>query len=298
MLPDRSKRHAGTDGEVDRLQLASNWQLLLVALLMLGLLRVIFPDKALVATLYDLRQLDTLTMSYIENLRRTEPGNVDLTVLLGRVQRDQLDVDNLDHLLQPAIQSGNPGQRFEAQALLLGAYERVLRTNLSDTERQRHERAVTTLLEETNRDGIPAALAADCAAMAFQLEQITLGTAFLNRVAPKQTAIALANYGAQALAQGRYTLASMYYLSARSHANTLDAEREYFHQGIATLMAASAFEQAMLAAERDIGNLADDPETLRYLAQAALAAGYPARAARYAQWLVFQRGFATTRGSR
>jgi hypothetical protein len=44
--------------------------------------------------------------------------------------------------------------------------------------------------------------------------------------------------------------------------------------------------------------LADDPETLRYLAQAALAAGYPARAARYAQWLVFQRSPATAGGAR
>jgi hypothetical protein len=298
MLPDRSKRHAGIDGEVDRLQLASNWQLLLVALLMLGLFRVIFPDKTLVATLYNHQQLDALSLSYIENLRRAEPDNADLTILLGRVQRDQLDIVNLDYLLQPVIRTGNPRQRFEAQALLLGAYDRLLHTEMADTERQRHERAVTALLEDTNRDGIPAALAADCAAMAFKLEHIALGTAFLNRVAPTQTAIALANYGGEALALGRYSLASEYYLLARQQAKTLDAQRDYFHRGIATLMSASRFEQAMQSAERDLGNLADDPETLRYLAQAALAAGYPARAARYAQWLVFQRSPATAGGAR
>jgi hypothetical protein len=297
MLPDRSKRHAGIDGEVERLQLASHWQLLLVALLMLGLFRVIFPDKALVAKLYDHQQLDALTMSYIENLRRTDPDNADLTILLGRVQRDQWDIVNLDHLWQPVIQTGNPRQRFEAQALLLAAYDRLLRTEMADTERQHQERAVTVLLEGANRDGIPPELAANCAAMAFKLEHIALGTAFLNRVAPTQTAVALANYGAQALAQGRYTLASEYYLLARQHTNTLDAARGYFRQGIATLMAASRFEQAMAAAERDIGDLADDPQTLRYLAQAALAAGYPARAARYAQWLVFQRAPAAAGGA-
>lgn len=298
MLPDRSKRHAGIDGEADRLQLASNWQLLLVALLMLGLFRVIFPNKTLVATLYDHQQLDPLTLSYIENLRRTEPGNADLTILLGRVQRDQLDIVNLDYLLQPVIQDGSPRQRFEAQALLLGAYDRLLRTEMPDTERQQLQRALTDLLEGANRDGIPAALAADCAVMAFKLEHMALGTAFLNRVAPTQTAIALADYGATALAQGHYILASEYYLLARQNANTKNAARDYFHRGIATLMAASRFEQAMQTAERDLSDLSDDSETLRYLAQAALAAGYPARAARYAQWLVFQRGAATAEGQR
>ena len=53
-------------------------------------------------------------------------------------------------------------------------------------------------------------------------------------------------------------------------------------------MAASRFAWAMRVAERDIGDLADDPETLRYMARAALAAGEPVRAARYAQGLVFQ----------
>lgn len=297
MLPDRSKRHAGIDGEVERLQLASHWQLLLVALLMLGLFRVIFPDKALVAKLYDHQKLDPLTMSYIENLRRTDLGNADLTILLGRVQRDQLDIVNLDYLLQPVIQTGTPRQRFEAQALLLGAYDRSLHTELKDAERQRQQRAVMALLEDANRDGIPPALAADCAVMAFQLEHIVLGTAFLNRVAPTQTAIALANYGAEALAKGRHALASAYYLLARRYASSPNAARDYFHQGVATLMAASRFEQAMEAAERNIGDLAEDPVTLRFMAHAALAAGYPARAARYAQGLVFQRLSATTGGA-
>lgn len=298
MLPDRSKRHAGIDGEADRLQLASNWQLLLVALLMLGLFRVIFPDKALVEKLYGHQELDPLTLSYIENLRRTEPNNADITILLGRVQRDRLDIVNLDHLLQPVIQNGNLRQRSEAQILLLGAYDRSLRTNLTDSERQRQQRAVTAFLVDANRDSIPTALATDCAVMAFQLDHIELGYAFLSRVAPTKTAAALANHGAEALALGRHALASAYYLLARQYSTTPNSARTYFHQGIATLMAASRFDQAMQVAERDIGDLEDDPETLRYLAQAALAAGYPARAAGYSQRLVFQRQPAAAKGVR
>ena len=149
MLPDRSKRHAGVDGETPRLQLASNWQLMLVAVLMIGLLRVIFPQKALVEKLYDQERLDELTLSYIENLHRTEPSNVDLTILLGRVQRDTMDIDNLDHLLQPVIRAGNARQRDEATpggwighvGLLLTGLKKMGHGALASTAPRRPERA-------------------------------------------------------------------------------------------------------------------------------------------------------------
>ena len=288
MLPDRSKRHAGVDGETPRLQLASNWQLLLVALLMIGLLRVIFPHKALVEKLYDQEQVDELTLSYIENLHRTEPGNADLTILLGRVQREQLDIVNLDHLLQPVINAGDGRQRAEARILLLGAYEHVVSTDLPAEEFKQLRNRLEAFLLVANRDDIPPALAGAFAATAFRQDWFALGTQFLSRVAPGRTAQALEVYANEALALGRHTLASEYYLLARRQATTRDDARRYFREGIAALMAASRFAWAMRVAERDIGDLADDPETLRYMARAALAAGEPVRAARYAQGLVFQ----------
>lgn len=289
MLPDRSKRHAGVDGETPRLQLASNWQLLLVAILMIGLLRVIFPHKALVEKLYDQEQLDELTLSYIENLHRTEPGNADLAILLGRVQREQMDIVNLDHLLQPVINAGNARQRAEARLLLLGAYEQVLSTELPAEELKQLRNRLEAFLLVANRDDIPPALAGAFAATAFRQNWVALGLDFLNRVAPGRTAQALEGYAQEALAQGRHTLASEYYLLARRQATTRDAARQYFRQGIAALMAASRFAMAMRVAERDMGDLSDDPETLRFMARTALAAGDPVRAARYARWLVFQR---------
>jgi hypothetical protein len=289
MLPDRSKRHAGVDGETPRLQLASNWQLLLVAILMIGLLRVIFPHKALVEKLYDQEQLDELTFSYIENLHRTEPGNADLTILLGRVQREQRDIANLGQLLQPVIRGGNARQRAEARMLLLNAYEHQLAAELPPETLESLRTRLAAFLQEANRDDIPPALAGAFAAAAFRQDWMALGTQFLNRVAPGRTAQALEGYAQEALAQGRHTLASEYYLLARRQAETSEAARRYFREGIGALMASSRFALAMRVAERDMGDLADDPETLRFMARTALAAGDPVRAARYAQWLVFQR---------
>lgn len=288
MLPARSKRYAGIDGETPRLQLASNWQLALIAVLMIGLLRVIFPQKALVEKLYDHEQLDELTQSYIENLHRTDPGNADLTILLGRSRRDQMDTAALERLLQPILATGNARQRAEARLLLLAAYERALNTRTPAGDVQRARARLVTLLQSAQHDQVPPQLAGAFAASAFRLDLSETGLDFLNRVAPGRSTAALEGYAHEALGTGRHLLAAEYFLLARRQAADRNAARTYFRQGIEALMAASRFQQALVAADRSLGDLADDPETLRFLIQTALAAGDPIRAARYAQRLVFK----------
>jgi|APLak6261670569_1056079.scaffolds.fasta_scaffold03159_2 polysaccharide biosynthesis protein PelB len=287
MLPDRSKRYAGLDKEPPRLKLVNNWQLVLVALLTVGLLRAIFPQKALVEKLYDQEQLDELTLSYIENLHRTEPNNADLTILLGRTRREQLDVAGLERLLDPILQSGDARQRSEARMLLLDSYERAMTKTASGSEQQLWQNRLADLLRLASEDEMPPQLAGAFAATAFRLGLTQTGLLFLRRISQEQPITALVVYARTALAQGRYTLAAEYFLLARQQAGDRDLARVYFHQGIAALMAASRFQQAMDAVDRNLGDLADDPETLRFLARTALAAGEPRRAARYAQELVF-----------
>jgi hypothetical protein len=75
---------------------------------------------------------------------------------------------------------------------------------------------------------------------------------------------------------------------ARMQAKETDQARQLFMQGIDTLMAGNQFRQAMVSAGQYLGTLESDPQTLRYMARQALAAGYPAQAALYARALVFQ----------
>ena len=75
--------------------LASNWQLALVALLVLALLFLIFPRQTLVQKLYEQESLDELTQSYIQNLYRADRKNADIGILLTRAQQDSLDIKTL-----------------------------------------------------------------------------------------------------------------------------------------------------------------------------------------------------------
>lgn len=284
MLPARSKRYAGSDGEVPRLRLATNWQLAIVAIIMAGLLVLIFPQKALIEKLYDQEQLDELTLSYIENLRRTDPGNADLAILLGRAQGNRLDLEAVERLTQPVVVTGDPRQRAEARMLLVTAYERALDEHPTNPALQKRLRE---LVDGALQDAVPSRLAGAFAAVAFRLEMPAAGMNFLRRIEGGYTPDILVRYAREALGSGRHTLAAEYFLLARQQTADRQEARALFREGIETLMAASRFKQAMKAADRYVGDLSTDPDTLRFLARTALAAGEPARAASYARALVF-----------
>ncbi len=287
MLPDRSKRYASVEGDLPRLTLAENWQLVLIALIMVGLLAVIFPHKALVEKLYHQENLDELTLSYIENLHRTEPENVDLSILVGRARRDRYDVAAMEQLAMPVLANGDARQHVEACVLLLGAYERELGSQTSPEKRADLRVRIVNVLQAARRGNVPPNLAGTFATSAFRVEQPEIGLYFLNRIAPEKSAEVLVRYARESLGSGRYSLAAEYFLLARRQVKDRDTARQLFQEGIGALMAASLFREAMQAAESNLGDLADDPATLRYLARTALAAGDPARASSFVWGLVF-----------
>lgn len=288
MLPDRSKRYAGIDGEIPRLVLASNWQLLLVALLVLALLVLIFPRKTLVEKLYEQETLDELTLSYIQNLYRAESKNADAAVLLSKAQQNTLDLATLELRLLPLVHVGDLRQRTEAWVMLTKAYEKALGSHPDVQERKRLTVRLTGILQQASQEPLSESLSRFFAATAFELNLPHLGLAFLAQVEAGLPGKTLEEYGQQALGQGDYAVAAEYFLMARDQARDRDEARRLFQKGVGALMAASRFMQAMHDADVHLGNLADDPATLRYLARAAQAAGDPVRAADYARRLVFQ----------
>lgn len=287
MLPDRSKRFASVEGDLPRLRLAEGWQLFVIAVIILGLLTVIFPHRALVEKLYNQERLDELTLSYIENLHRTDPTNADLSILLGRARQNKQDIAALEKLLRPAIATGDARQRSEARMLLLEAYERAMEAHSNQAQSASLRTQATSLLEAARRDEVPPRLAGAFAASAFRLERPAIGVEFMQRIAAKNTVEVLTQYAREALGEGRHALAAECFLLARKQVGDREQARELFQQGIGAYLAASLFQQAMQAAERDLGDLADDPPTLRFLARSALAAGDPQAAAAYARRLIF-----------
>lgn len=288
MLPDRSKRYASPDGEIARLVLTQPWQLGLIAMLVLALLVMIFPHKALVESLYQQEQLDELTLSYIQNLYRTEPNNADVALLLARTQPLALQQARLQETLRNLLDTGTPRQRHEARSLLLQTYSQSM-AQASNALTQATARArLLELLEQARNDSLSDAEAQRLADQAFALNQPDLGMAFFERLNLPQSDLELEQLGDRLLAQGQYQVAATYFMRARQRASDVAQARRLFQKSIQTYMQASLFEQAMQAAQAHVGDLASDPQTLRFLARTALAAGQPKVAAAYARQLVFR----------
>lgn len=287
MLPDRSKRYAGIDGEIPRLRLAAVWQLVVIAIIMVGLLVVIFPRKTLIEKLVTQERLDPLTLSYVDNLRRTDPGNVELSLLLARVQRQSLDTREMEDLTLPVIARGNADQKAEARILLIEAYLHALERNPSPVMTARLGGALEAQLNNMRPEEVSPRVANMLSDASFRIGKPQLALSFLNRANAAHSGEVLVQQARIALGQGRYALSSEYYFMALRQSTDLSESRKLFRDGVGVLMQASLFEQAMQASDREAGKLAEDPDTIRYLARTSLAAGDPGRAVRYARKLVF-----------
>jgi polysaccharide biosynthesis protein PelB len=288
MLPDRSKRYAGIDGNIPRLGLASTWQLFLIALLVGALLVMIFPRRELVEKLYAQEALDELTVSYIQNLYRANTRNADVAILLARSEQEDMNILTLERMLLGPALEGDLRQRTEARLILVKAYARALKGSTDPVQTADLRSRLASFMRDSAAEVLPERLAQAFADLAFEQGLPLLGTQFLTHIDMGRSADTLEHYAKNALARGEYGVASEYFMLARMQAKETDQARQLFMQGIDTLMAGNQFRQAMVSAGQYLGTLESDPQTLRYMARQALAAGYPAQAALYARALVFQ----------
>jgi len=288
VLPDRSKRYASTEGEIPRLGLTSNWQLLLLALFMLGLLYLIYPRNALVEQLYERDTLDELSLSYIRNLYRADTRNADAAILLAKFESARIEPRQLEQMLQPYTEAPQQRQRDLARIMLLQAYERMLAASPGRQEENRIRRLLAELMQKALDDTITRSLAQQFSHLAFRLNLPHYGEQFLLRSGAGRTLQSLEQYGHEALARGEHEIAAGYFLMARDRAEITTAARRLFQLGISAYMSGGLYRKAVRAAEQHLGTLENDLPTLRYLVKTCLAAGEPAQAARYARRLVFR----------
>ncbi|QHB59459.1 tetratricopeptide repeat protein [Ralstonia solanacearum] len=89
-----------------------------------------------------------------------------------------------------------------------------------------------------------------------------------------------------ALGVGNYRESAAANFAAQAAATSLDERRRYFISGLKALQAGGLLEDAMDEAERRVGPLIDDPETLRFLTRLAMACNRADLADRYARRLL------------
>lgn len=284
MLQDRSKRIATTDGRIERLPLVTGKELVGTVIALFILLAVVFPDKKLFEELLSRAPDDALSITYLENLLRSDQGNMDWRLLLAGAQADHIAFTQLEALLQPIWQYGNAAQQQRAHQIRLHgiaiAYQRGKSALAQDDIDKLLQSALTT--STTVSDLVRLA------DNAILLERNTMVLEIYRRMkqlSPDNFRKYLIQAAQRSVGLGRYRLAADLYFLARLGAPK-DLARLYFRLGIGALMADNRFSEALQAAERYLGDLSRDAETLRFLIRTARAADSSSKAAQYARMLL------------
>ncbi|MFH2135174.1 MAG: tetratricopeptide repeat protein [Pseudomonadota bacterium] len=281
---------ARTKREHARPLLFSSWTLAGFAVVVMIPLVMIFPKQDLLQQASQQKLGDALTISYLNNLQKADPGNLELRVLLAEHRIAIRDAEGLDELLAPVL--GSESARWRAKGLLVQYKYLTLRFHESARHsilyRQLLRQRIDTLTQLHKRYW-PIQTMVYLAGQADQLHERGISSLLYQRISDASETRSTGWFsimGRQELGRGNYELAAHLYFIARRKAGTLSEQRKYLLAGVRALISGNLLTQAMRGIDRNVGNLADDSETLYALIQAARAANDQDRAVRYTKRLL------------
>ncbi|NTV68996.1 MAG: tetratricopeptide repeat protein [Azonexaceae bacterium] len=289
MLLQKSKSAAPG---AERPTLAPVWLLLLLGGLILVALILIYPQQNLIQRVVKAPESE-LSSAYVTNLLRTDPDNPRLRLLLATQALDHGNFAELRSTLQPALDANDPALRREALWLLWQAGAREFRKlpGHNATQSQAVRRQLARQLVELAKEDWPTEQKIAIAGHAFAFGEPAVGFALYRQLAEQsgneqESAERYAEGGKVALTHGQYRPSAELYLLARQKTSDPAQARNYYLTALRTLQSGNLMAEALSTAEREIGPLADDHDTLFFVTQLARAAGRPEIADRYIRRLL------------
>ncbi len=275
----------------ERARLLSPWALLGMALGTVLVLALIFPKQTLVAQISSQQQGNSLTVSYLKNLLRTDPDNRELEYQLARQKMLLGELDEAGLILARLRRQGdNPELRRRAEVLDMNLRVLQARAYAADPRKREEARAaLRQAMEKMAAEGWDEGTLQELAVQAAQLRESDIAGQLYRRLAEQGKTVSprwFAEAARLALGDGNYALAAELYFAAQRRAPSRSLRREYFLAGLKTLQSGNLLRQAMAAADKHLGDLADDPETLYFLANLARSANDLPRAEDYVKRLL------------
>ena len=231
-------------------------------------LLVLYPQRELLERIVKARQDDPLTVQYLVNLNRVEPGDAQTALLLAAARLAQGRSSEVLRLVASLESAADPVVR--RRALLMHA------AALPDAK-ARAAFIATHMNEEWAREDLMQVAGLAAAAGDAALRGSVYARLAIAERDPKwfeQTARAM-------LGAGDYRLSAQLWFGARTRAADRDSARAYYLEGLRTLQSGNLLAEAIAVAETELGDLANDEETILAVVKLALAAGRPDVAERW-----------------
>ena len=250
-----------------RLRLISPAALAGLAVLIAGALLVLYPQRELLELIAKSRQDDPLTVQYLVNLNRIEPRDAQTTLLLAAARLAQGRNAETLRLVAPLEADANPATRRRAVLLHASALP----------EDGRAAFVAPRMAEDWSREDLRL-----IAGYANAAKDPALRKAVYTRLSGLEGDPGWFAQSARAvLGEGDYRLSAQLWFAARTHAAKQEDARAYYLEGVRTLQAGNLLGEAIAAAEAELGDLANDEETILALVKVALASGRPDIAERW-----------------
>ena len=270
-------------------------------------LALMFPRERLEARLLEGGKVDALSVAYLEAWLRVRPNDGEfLSVLAAQYVRTGR-LDEAEAML--ARMRALHDKSVEREALLLDIAIREQRAYAlppADVRRAAMLNDLRGLLKQALDYRWTAEELEMLAGKARALDQGAMAVQFYQRLA-KQDVARAAQWQARtaeiALGVGEYRAAAAANFAAQASAKSLDEQRRYFIAGLKALQSGNLLDDAMTEAQRRVGPLIDDTETLRFLTRLALACNRPDLADQYARrllhlsWRQMEEGIALAAGT-
>lgn len=278
------------DTPYQRLELFSSWAIAGFGLAVCLALVLVYPHRTLEESLTGGQQNskpDRLTIEYLKVFLKAQPTSLGLRAALV----DQLvrlgSFGEAREAILPMLQSSNLAQHVDAQWLELNMREQeAFAAGGNSAARQQALHAQLSLLSTLPQDS-QHLLVLGRKALAFGSNAVAARAFEQLAARPEILTSALYAEAARAtLGIGNYTTAADLYFRAMRHAGTREQRRDYFMTALRTLQAGGLYEALVPAADRHLGPLADDTQTLLFLARLARASNQLDAAERYAKRLL------------
>ncbi|MBI0329653.1 tetratricopeptide repeat protein [Burkholderia plantarii] len=265
----------------------------LPAVLVLGsligaLLVLAYPRGKLEARM--LAGTDSLTIAYLEAWLRIEPDDADVQAELTRAYLTGGRSADVTRMLARLDASRDPAARQNALAIRISLAQRALYgLKPGDPARAARIRELDALLQGAVDGPWDVEALTALARQARGLGDNALAGRYYALLARRDAVHAdawLAELAATRLGGRNYREAADAWFAVQARATTRAARRDAFAAGVKALQSGNDMAGAMAAAQAHLGDLGDDPDTLRFLSNVALAAGRPDLAAQYVKRLL------------
>lgn len=260
------------------------------ALLAVAPLLLIYPEKEMTEKVTHTKLGDPVTVSYLTNLLRTDPNNMELRVLLAEHKLYLGKLNDVPSLLEPVLKWIDSEWHTKAQVIEIQYLVQLLATKQNDVAAYSriaavlHEKMQGLISQPMSREGREY-----LALQALNLNRPDWAVELYHEVAksdPMLRADWYAEVAARMVSFSQYESAAEFYFKAQHHSVSKAEQKRYFFLGMRVLMSGNLFSAAMQAADNNLGSLRDDAETLYFLAKTALAANDAERADFYAKKLL------------